>query len=123
MLQEISFSRIRRIELMSERPLKASRTEGVSSAAESIEKANFAAGPFSILDGAVRDGYQVFIQCRNNKSLMGTVVAYDKHFNVVLRDVVELSGNDGGDRAERHIKNMFLRGESVIFVVKLPPKE
>lgn len=100
---------------MSERPLKSARTESN----EGPVSKSLAGGPFSILDGAIRSGYRVFIQCRSNKSLLGHVVAFDKHFNLVLRDVSEISSADSEEKAPRHIKNMFLRGESVIFIVKL----
>lgn len=113
---------------MSERPTKVARTESSSNVPAPKESKSLAEGPFSILDGAIREGYRVFIQCRSNKSILGSVVAFDKHFNLVLRDVREISEQDvgGADEAPkepRHIKNMFLRGESVIFVVKLPNEE
>ncbi|CCW69364.1 unnamed protein product [Phytomonas sp. Hart1] len=76
-------------------------------------------GPFSVLESSMKDGIQVFIQCRFNKSLLANVLAFDKHFNMVLQNVVELSGNDKAEQKERTIRNLFLRGESVIFVVKL----
>ncbi|EPY31709.1 small nuclear ribonucleoprotein D2 [Strigomonas culicis] len=75
-------------------------------------------GPFSVLDSAMKEETRVFVQCRFNKSLICTVVAFDKHFNLVLRDVTELSGNSS-DNNMRTLKNVFLRGESVIFVVKM----
>lgn len=106
---------------MSDRPAKLVRTEhGAAAVSLKEPKKSLADGPFSILDGAIREEYRVFIQCRSNKSLLGNVVAFDKHFNLVLRDVRELVE---GDDQSRHIKNMFLRGESVIFVVKLPNSE
>eukprot|EP00796_Vickermania_ingenoplastis_P010654 gene10654-7401_t len=108
---------------MAERPAKVVRTENSSSVPSPHEVKRLAEGPFSILDGAIREGYRVFIQCRSQKSLLGLVVAFDKHFNLVLRDVHEISGTDGSDKAARQIKNMFLRGESVIFIVKLPAAE
>lgn len=76
-------------------------------------------GPFSVLDTAMKDNTRVFIQCRFNKSLVAIVVAFDKHFNLVLQDVTELTAGDKGDQKPRTIRNLFLRGESVIFIVKL----
>lgn len=111
---------------MSERATKFIKAEGTTSV-PSHENKNVegtSVGPFSLLEGSIRDGYRVFIQCRSNKSLLGSVVAFDKHFNLVLRNVREISGSEGGaDIAPRHIKNMFLRGESVIFIVKLANEE
>lgn len=111
---------------MSEPPTKTARTEPLSSIAsdEKNKKSEVGSGPFSLLEGAIREGYRIFIQCRSNKSLLGSLVAFDKHFNLVLRNVREISGSDvGADIAPRHIQNMFLRGESVIFVVKLANDE
>ncbi|CAD2221378.1 small nuclear ribonucleoprotein D2 [Angomonas deanei] len=65
----------------------------------------------------MKDGSRVFIQCRFNKSLIGSVVAFDKHFNLVLQNVREITSDDKGK--VRTLHNIFLRGESVIFVVKL----
>lgn len=112
--------------MMSERPTKFAKQETSSSipGQEKHEMDDVGTGPFSLLEGAIREGYRVFIQCRFNKSLLGSVVAFDKHFNLVLRNVREISGSEAGaDVAPRHIQNMFLRGESVIFVVKLANEE
>nr|CCC89574.1 putative small nuclear ribonucleoprotein SmD2 [Trypanosoma congolense IL3000] len=102
-------------------PVKMQRTEGGAKAIKTKEflRASVAEGPFCLLDSAVKNGTRVFIQSRYNKSLVATVVAFDKHFNLVLRDAVELMMiND--EQKERSIRNMFLRGASVVFIVKLP---
>lgn len=67
-------------------------------------------GPFSVLDSAMKENVRVFIQCRFNKSLLASVVAFDKHFNLVLQDVIELSGNEKEGQKQRSIRNLFLRG-------------
>lgn len=100
-------------------PLKARRLEGEGKSTKSLLSTTISQGPFSVLDTAMKDGTRVFIQCRFNKSLVGNVIAFDKHFNLVLQDVVELSANDKGDAKPRTIRNLFLRGESVIFIVKI----
>ncbi|KAG8344920.1 LSM domain [Trypanosoma vivax] len=104
-----------------ENPTKTLRTESGAKPITTREflRTSVAAGPFSLLESAVRDGTRVFIQSRFNKSLVATVVAFDKHFNLVLRDAVELTMVKNEQR-ERSIRNMFLRGSSVVFVVKLP---
>ncbi|CCW63704.1 unnamed protein product [Phytomonas sp. EM1] len=101
-------TKIRRIETVKAKPTT-----------KDILETTVSQGPFSVLDSAMKEGIQIFIQCRFNKSLLANLLAFDKHFNMVLQNVVELSGNDKGDHKERTIRNLFLRGESVIFVVKL----
>ncbi|RNF12720.1 small nuclear ribonucleoprotein SmD2 [Trypanosoma conorhini] len=107
--------------MLDERPTKTMRTESGPKPVTTKEflQTSVAEGPFSVLDSAMRNGIRVFIQSRFNKSLVATVVAFDKHFNLVLRDVVELTMVNN-EQKERSIRNMFLRGGSVVFIVKLP---
>lgn len=103
-----------------EQPAKSRRTEGRSVAStKELLHTSISQGPFSVLDTAMKDGTRVFIQCRFNKSLLATVVAFDKHFNLVLQDVTELTASENGEQKTRTIRNLFLRGESVIFIVKM----
>ncbi|MES1912202.1 MAG: putative small nuclear ribonucleoprotein Sm D2 [Cercozoa sp. M6MM] len=87
-------------------------------------------GPLSVLDDAVKKRSQVLISCRNNKQLLGRVKAFDRHFNMVLENVTEMwteqpRKGKGQKKArsvekERFIPKMFLRGDSVILVIKNP---
>uniref|UniRef100_A0A0K0EU86 Small nuclear ribonucleoprotein Sm D2 n=2 Tax=Strongyloides TaxID=6247 RepID=A0A0K0EU86_STRVS len=95
-----------------------------------IEEEEFKIGPLSILTNAVRQNTQVLINCRNNKKLLGRVKAFDRHFNMILEDVRELwtetpktgKGKKKGQAIakDRFISKMFLRGDSVILVLKNP---
>mmetsp|Transcript_745 Transcript_745/g.2432 ORF Transcript_745/g.2432 Transcript_745/m.2432 type:complete len:124 (-) Transcript_745:284-655(-) len=89
----------------------------------------FATGPSSILTQSVKDGTQVLINCRNNKKLLGRVKAFDRHMNMILENVKEFwteypKGSKGGKakavNKDRFISKMFLRGDSVILVLKNP---
>ncbi|CBH09635.1 small nuclear ribonucleoprotein SmD2 [Trypanosoma brucei gambiense DAL972] len=104
-----------------EEPTKLQRTESGARVIKTKEflRTSVAEGPFCLLDSAVKNGTRVFIQSRYNKSLVATVVAFDKHFNLVLRDAVELTMVNN-EQKERSIRNMFLRGASVVFIVRLP---
>lgn len=53
------------------------------------QEENFEIGPFSPLVKAVRMGQQVLISCRNNKKMLGTLKAFDRHYNMVLENVCE----------------------------------
>lgn len=78
-------------------------------------------GPFSLLQSAMETSRQVFVSCRGQKSLVGKVRAFDKHFNLLLTNVTELTQSptaEGGTSA-RPLDNILLRGDSVIYIAKL----
>eukprot|EP01006_Ploeotia_vitrea_P051166 TRINITY_DN67532_c3_g1_i1.p3 TRINITY_DN67532_c3_g1~~TRINITY_DN67532_c3_g1_i1.p3 ORF type:complete len:117 (-),score=67.81 TRINITY_DN67532_c3_g1_i1:37-387(-) len=87
-------------------------------------------GPLSVLAESVKNKTQVLINCRNNRKLLGRVKAFDRHCNMILENVQELwtevarpgKGKKKGKPVnhDRFIKKMFLRGDSVIVVVKNP---
>ncbi|KAI8869975.1 Sm-like ribonucleoprotein [Ramicandelaber brevisporus] len=94
-----------------------------------LEEEEFRTGPLSLLSDAVRTGSKVLISCRNNHKLMAKVKAFDRHFNMVLEDVLEMwtepvSTSASGKlkrrqtNKERFINKMLLRGDSVILVVR-----
>lgn len=83
-----------------------------------------ATGPMSILDEAVKSGIQILISCRNNRRLLAYVRAYDRHCNMVLEKVTELwvEYPKKGEpvNKDRFISKLFLRGDSVITILKNP---
>ena len=104
------------------------------------EEEEFRTGPLSLLTDAVKNNTQVLIACRNNRKLLARVKAFDRHCNMVLEDVTELwqetpkskktkASAAGGDtkttvakpvNKDRYISKMFLRGDSVILILKNP---
>ena len=95
-----------------------------------LEEEEFNTGPLSILTESVRNNTQVLINCRNNKKLLGRVKAFDRHCNMVLENVKEMwteqpKTGKGTKKAkpvnrDRYISKMFLRGDSVILVLRNP---
>ncbi|KAN0001013.1 hypothetical protein ACTFIZ_001460 [Dictyostelium cf. discoideum] len=91
---------------------------------------DFDKGPLSILMDSVNNNTQVLINVRNNKKLLGRVRAFDRHCNMVLENVKEIwtevpKTAKGKKKAkpinkDRFISKMFLRGDSVILVLKNP---
>ena len=86
-------------------------------------------GPLSVLNKAVTNNEQILIAVRNNKKLLGRVKAFDIHFNMILEGVTMWTDcpktSKGAKKSklvykDRYIPKMFLRGESVILVVKNP---
>ncbi|XP_071833788.1 small nuclear ribonucleoprotein Sm D2-like [Apostichopus japonicus] len=94
------------------------------------EQEEFESGPLSVLTQSVKTNTQVLINCRNNKKLLGRVKAFDRHCNMVLENVKEMwteTPKSGKGRKkskpvnkDRYISKMFLRGDSVILVLRNP---
>jgi len=89
----------------------------------------FHEGPLSLLKDSVKKNSQVLVYCRNNRKILARIRAFDRHMNMVLENVceiwTELSKASKGKKAvaknkERFINKMFLRGDSVILVLKNP---
>ena len=94
------------------------------------QEETFHEGPLSVLKECVKSNTQIMVYCRNNRKLLGKIRAFDRHMNMILESVFELwtetlkgKGKKGKTKNnERHIPKMFLRGDSVILVVKNPNK-
>jgi small nuclear ribonucleoprotein (snRNP)-like protein len=56
-----------------------------------LEEYEISQGPLSVLQQAVRNQSQVLISLRNNKKLLARVKAFDRHANMVLENVKEVS--------------------------------
>ncbi|KAH9535390.1 hypothetical protein CY35_17G050100 [Sphagnum magellanicum] len=91
------------------------------------EEGEFSTGPLSVLTMSIKNNTQVLINCWNNKKLLGRVKAFDRHCNMVLgkcQGDVPKTGK-GKKKAkpvnkDRFINKMFLRGDSVIIVLRNP---
>lgn len=86
-------------------------------------------GPLTLLQKCVVENCQILINCRNQRKILARLKAYDRHMNMVLENVREMwtevpkGGRGGGKKAinkDRFIQKMFLRGDSVITVLKNP---
>lgn len=94
------------------------------------EEEEFNTGPLSVLTQSVKNNTQVLVNCRNNKKLLGRVKAFDRHCNMVLENVKEMwtevpRTGKGKKKVkpvnkDRFISKMFLRGDSVILVLRNP---
>ncbi len=113
---------------MSRRDDKPTPTNG--DAPEMTEEERFRTGPLSVLLESVKNNTQVLINVRNNKKLLGRIKAFDRHMNMVLENVKEMwteqpKKGKGQKKAkpinkDRFITKMFLRGDSVILVLRNP---
>ena len=95
---------------------------------EKAEEEMINEGPLSLLKEAVRTNSQILIYCRNNRKLLGRIRAFDRHMNIILEAVCEIwsemmkgkSKTHKLRNRERFISKMFLRGDSIILIVKKP---
>ena len=93
------------------------------------DQEEFSTGPLSILTDSVKNNTQVLINCHNDKKLLGRVRAFDKHCNMVLEGVNEVWTTElkawhnkkmpKHVHKDRFLRKMFLRGDSVIMIVKI----
>ena len=69
------------------------RPKGDLSEAElaELEAFEFHNGPLSVLNTAVQNHDQVLISLRNNRKLLARIKAFDRHSNMVLINVKEVS--------------------------------
>ncbi|KAJ1515421.1 Small nuclear ribonucleoprotein Sm D2 [Coelomomyces lativittatus] len=103
-----------------------SKAEMTAEELRAKEELEFKTGPLSLLRNAVKNNNQVLINCRNNRKLLARVKAFDRHCNLVLENVKEIwsekpkgkSGKRKPVNKDRFISKMFLRGDSVILVVR-----
>lgn len=108
--------------------MSAAKPEDVPGGVEKDD--TFTTGPLSLLTQSVKSNTQVLINCRNNRKLLGRVKAFDRHCNMVLENVKEMwteipKTGKGQKKAkpvnkDRFISKMFLRGDSVILVLRNP---
>lgn len=94
------------------------------------EEEEFSTGPLSVLTQSVKNNTQVLINCRNNRKILARVKAFDRHCNMVLENVKEMwtelpRTGKGKKKAkavtkDRYVSKMFLRGDSVILVLRNP---
>ena len=83
----------------------------------------FEHGPLSLLTESCKEGSKVLVNCRNNRKLFGRIKAFDRHTNMVMEDVQEFwteSKSGSMENKERYISKLFLRGDSVVLVLRAP---
>ncbi|MBI5148508.1 small nuclear ribonucleoprotein [Candidatus Pacearchaeota archaeon] len=66
--------------------------------------------PLDLLNKA--RGKEILVQLKNDKQLVGTLLAFDIHINVVMDNAKEIENN----AHKRNIGLTFLRGDTIIFI-------
>ena len=80
-----------------------------------------------MLTKCVKGNNDILVALRNNKKLLGKVKAFDRHMNMVMENVQEIwvelpkKGKKGAPMEKtRYLPKLFLRGDSIIYVLKNP---
>jgi len=66
--------------------------------------------PLDLLNAS--KGKEVIVELKNDKQLVGTLLAFDIHINIVLDNTKELEGGE----VKRNMGLVFLRGDTIIFI-------
>ncbi len=66
--------------------------------------------PLDVLNNA--KGKEVLVQLKNNRQMVGTLLAFDIHINTVIDNAKEIV--EGDER--RNVGLTFLRGDTIIFI-------
>ena len=66
--------------------------------------------PLDVLNNS--KGKEVLVQLKNNRQMVGTLLAFDIHINVVLDNAKEIIDSENN----RNIGLTFLRGDTIIFI-------
>ena len=66
--------------------------------------------PLDVLNNA--KGKEVLVQLKNNRQMVGTLLAFDIHINLVLDNAKEII--DGEEK--RNVGLPFLRGDAIVFI-------
>jgi len=66
--------------------------------------------PLDLLNAS--KGKEILVQLKSDRQLVGTLLAFDIHVNVVLDNAKELEDNN----VKRSIGLTFLRGDTIIYI-------
>ena len=66
--------------------------------------------PLDLLN--ISKGKEILVQLKSEKQLVGTLLAFDIHINIVLDNTKEMHGNE----VKRNLGLTFLRGDTIVFI-------
>ncbi|CCK70963.1 mRNA splicing protein SMD2 KNAG_0F03010 [Huiozyma naganishii CBS 8797] len=108
---------------MSDQIIDRPKSELSKEELDQLEEFELRHGPMSLINEAVISRTPVIISLRNNHKIIARVKAFDRHCNMVLENVKELwteKKHNKTTNKERFISKLFLRGDSVIIILKAP---
>jgi len=66
--------------------------------------------PLDLLNNS--KGKEVLVQLKGDRQVVGTLLAFDIHINLVLDNIKEMENNN----VKRNLGLSFLRGDTIIFI-------
>ena len=66
--------------------------------------------PLDLLNNS--KGKEILLQLKNDKQIVGTLLAFDIHINLVLDNVKELENNE----LKKSVGLTFVRGDTIIYI-------
>jgi small nuclear ribonucleoprotein len=66
--------------------------------------------PLDLLNSS--KGKEVLVQLKNDVQLVGTLLAFDIHINIVMDNTKEIQNN----QVKRNVGLAFVRGDTIIFI-------
>ena len=66
--------------------------------------------PLDLLNNS--KGKDIIVQLKGERQLVGTLLAFDIHINVVMDNTKEIENNE----AKRNIGLTFIRGDTILFI-------
>ena len=94
---------------------------------ELSEMASLSRGPMAPIVTAVYEKQPIIVSLRSNRKLHGYIKAVDRHWNMILEQVIEITpqkiskaGETQSEPRTRKINRLFLRGDNVICVFPNP---
>lgn len=79
-----------------------------------MEMVNSIERPLDLLNQS--KGKEILLYLKNNKLLVGKLIAFDIHINIVLSDTKELENGE----IKRNIGWVFVRGDTIIYISPPP---
>ena len=77
-------------------------------------------GPAEIILRAVIDGTPILVRITDKIVLFGNPVAYDTHFNIILKNTTEIKLGKNNAMKKRELGKTFLKGTAVQIIINNP---
>ena len=77
-------------------------------------------GPAKIILRAVCDGTPILVRITDKVVIFGNPIAYDMHFNIILKNTTEIRIGKNNEMEKRKLGNTFIKGTAVQIIINNP---
>ena len=77
-------------------------------------------GPAKIILRAVCDGTPILVRITDKVVIFGNPIAYDIHFNIILKNTTEIRIGKNNKMEKRKLGNTFIKGTAVQIIINNP---